>query len=266
MSQIQDPSFRYHNPDNDPRGPYLFTDMTSPVVRPNLQYEWRGHLPPEGRSWRFTAERMAELEADGRITYSGSGMPRLKRYLSEAQQPEQPPEPPPTSAGLELIIRTTMRSIACQVARNPALLQEVEWRDLERVLREVFEGLGFETRLTRPAKDGGFDLELRFTEQGEPRVYLVEVKHWVQGSRPGLDIVSDLFEVVVRQGASGGVLLSSSGFTQGARTGRTEIVRQNVRLGGGDKIVSLCQHFIENEAGLMVPVPSLPDMLLAGTY
>lgn len=47
--------------------------------RPNLTYEWHGHT----RVWRWPQEKMAELEREGRLVYSKSGMPQYKRYLDE---------------------------------------------------------------------------------------------------------------------------------------------------------------------------------------
>ena len=49
--------------------------------RPNLTYEWNGHL----RVWKWTQERMQELHDQGRLEYSGNGYPRLKQYLDESQ-------------------------------------------------------------------------------------------------------------------------------------------------------------------------------------
>lgn len=269
MSKVTDP--RYQNPDNDPLGPYVLADVTSPINRPSLGYEFHGRLPPEGRTWRYSSERMGELEAEGRIVVSRSGMPRMKRYLSEARPPEEPTDEEdntPPAIGVDYVVRAMMRSLVRVVARNPSELQRVEWRDLERLLREVLEGLGFGTHLTPPAKDGGFDLEVSCVEHGVKVVYLVEVKHWVKGSkRPGMDVVSSLFDVVVRRGGvSGGVILSSSGFTQATRRGRTEVQQQMIRLGGRGKIISLCQSYVESEDGLWEPTTSLADVLVEGTF
>jgi hypothetical protein len=76
----------YKNPDNDPRGPYRLTDLTSSLDRPLSKYEWHGRVPPKGRSWRISKEKADELERDDRIVFPSSGMPRLKRYLAEARQ------------------------------------------------------------------------------------------------------------------------------------------------------------------------------------
>ena len=58
---------RYQNPDEDPRGPWLAMDLTSPIARPLYVYELEGQLPPEGRSWRYSQDRMAELQSEGRL-------------------------------------------------------------------------------------------------------------------------------------------------------------------------------------------------------
>lgn len=81
---------RYKNPDNDPRGPWTSGDLLRNEARDYAIYEikgpsGKGHLPPEGTSWRFTKERFAELVADNRIWFGdkGNNVPRLKRFLSE---------------------------------------------------------------------------------------------------------------------------------------------------------------------------------------
>ncbi|MBI4523773.1 MAG: site-specific DNA-methyltransferase [Deltaproteobacteria bacterium] len=50
--------------------------------RPTLTYEWKGVT----KVWRYTRERMKQLDAGGRIHYpSGGGVPRYKRYLDEME-------------------------------------------------------------------------------------------------------------------------------------------------------------------------------------
>lgn len=48
--------------------------------RPNLTYEWNGHI----RTWRWTKEKFQELHDTGRLTYTKTGMPEYKRYLDES--------------------------------------------------------------------------------------------------------------------------------------------------------------------------------------
>ncbi|WP_257463444.1 restriction endonuclease [Archangium lipolyticum] len=162
-------------------------------------------------------------------------------------------------------MRKTMREIAKWIAKFPDGLMELEWPELERVLREVFEGLGFVTRLTPLAQDGGFDLELSCAKDGKPITFLVEIKHWTPPSRPGRRILKSFFDVVVKNSATAGLLLSSSGFSSDAIAGRTEVERQRVRLGDHSKIVTLCQYYVQREAGLWVETTPLPDLLFGDT-
>ncbi len=75
---------RYHLADE--RGPFALTSLTVSFSRPSLQFEWRGIEPPQGNSWRFTRDKLEELERDGRIYQSQSATrPRLKVYASEGQ-------------------------------------------------------------------------------------------------------------------------------------------------------------------------------------
>jgi DNA modification methylase len=58
-------------------------DITGPggARKGNPVYDWKGIT----RAWRFSKDRMHQLEAEGRIVYSKSGMPYLKRYLDESK-------------------------------------------------------------------------------------------------------------------------------------------------------------------------------------
>jgi adenine-specific DNA-methyltransferase len=60
---------------------YQLTSLLSPATdRPNLTYEFHGHV----RVWRYTRERMLELERQERVLVpKEGGMPREKRYLDE---------------------------------------------------------------------------------------------------------------------------------------------------------------------------------------
>lgn len=257
----------YRNLDDDPKGPYMLADLTAPSASSARAFEWHGRVPPQGRRWRYSAGRLAELEAQGYIVFPEHGLPRMKRYLSEVPGEVEATPESPTISPIAVIIRGAMRGIASQIAKNASYLAEVEWRDLERMLHEVFEGLGFTARLTRPGKDGGFDVELQCCDHGKTDHFLVEVKHWTTRSKkPGRKELNSFCEVVVsRAQATTGVLLSSSGFTQDLMCGRTEIERQVVRLGGAEKIVSLCQSYVRNAAGPWWPMTGLPEILLDGT-
>ena len=69
---------------------FRLDNMTSPSPRPNMTYEWRG-FPPPPKGWRFSKEKMQELEDAGHIYYplntDGSmnikQRPQIRRYLDE---------------------------------------------------------------------------------------------------------------------------------------------------------------------------------------
>jgi site-specific DNA-methyltransferase (adenine-specific)/adenine-specific DNA-methyltransferase len=64
---------------------YRLDNITSPNPRPNMTYEWKG-FPPPSNGWRYSKEKMAELDADGRIWYPNekTKRPQLIRFLDES--------------------------------------------------------------------------------------------------------------------------------------------------------------------------------------
>jgi adenine-specific DNA-methyltransferase len=81
----------YANPDGDPRGLWRSISFSAPNLRPNLSYPITGpdgtvHLPPPGRCWRTTIEAFERLQEDNRVYFGarGTGVPRIKQFLSEA--------------------------------------------------------------------------------------------------------------------------------------------------------------------------------------
>ena len=72
--------YRYTEPETGRR--YRVGDLTNPNRdRPNLTYEWHGHV----RVWRWTKKRMQEAHNQGLIHYSSTGLANQKRYLDEMQ-------------------------------------------------------------------------------------------------------------------------------------------------------------------------------------
>jgi site-specific DNA-methyltransferase (adenine-specific) len=72
--------FKYRDPDGRR---YWANTLTAPGPRPNLEYPWKGILPPKGRCWSMEKEKLEEMDRQGRIHYSGTGFPLRKYYLDE---------------------------------------------------------------------------------------------------------------------------------------------------------------------------------------
>src|SRR5450759_405112 len=88
----------YSNPDGDSRGPWMSDNLSARNYYGEGVYAITcpsGRIvdgPPTGRYWGVSKERFLELDRDGRIWWGkdGSGMPRLKRFLSEVKQGRVP--------------------------------------------------------------------------------------------------------------------------------------------------------------------------------
>jgi adenine-specific DNA-methyltransferase len=65
---------------------YTLDNMTSPNPRPNMTYVWKGFSPPDN-GWRYSEQKMAELDAQGRIWYPNDQgkRPRLIRFLDASE-------------------------------------------------------------------------------------------------------------------------------------------------------------------------------------
>ena len=94
LKRTDDMIARYKNPDNDPRGPWLLSDLAArnfyaqgryPITTPS------GKVisgPPAGSYWRVNREKFDELDKDNRIWWgkTGSNRPGIKRFLSEVRE------------------------------------------------------------------------------------------------------------------------------------------------------------------------------------
>jgi len=73
----------YRNVEPETGRRYNKADVTGPggAAKGNPLYEWKGVT----RYWRYSKEKMAQLDAEGRLVYSKSGMPYQKRYLDDSK-------------------------------------------------------------------------------------------------------------------------------------------------------------------------------------
>lgn len=46
---------------------------------------WRGMMPPEGKHWQYTPDKLDEMDARGEIYWSSNGNPRRKVYLDQSK-------------------------------------------------------------------------------------------------------------------------------------------------------------------------------------
>lgn len=84
---------RFKNPDDDPRGPWQSVSATAQAGHATQSQHYEllsplgfNHLPPKGRCWVLTRDRMTSAIDRGEVYFgkSGAGVPRIKKYLAEA--------------------------------------------------------------------------------------------------------------------------------------------------------------------------------------
>ena len=83
---------RYKNPDNDPRGPWISTDLLRMEHRDNSVYEiptpsGKMYSPAPGTSWRHPKEEMLALIENNEIWFGvdGNSKPRRKKFLADVK-------------------------------------------------------------------------------------------------------------------------------------------------------------------------------------
>lgn len=90
LPRTEEANARYSNPDNDPRGVWMSSDISVKTYSVDCDYpittpSGRIVEPPAGRCWSLSANAFAERLQDNRIWFGadGDGVPRIKRFLSE---------------------------------------------------------------------------------------------------------------------------------------------------------------------------------------
>lgn len=222
-------------------------------------------FPPLEVENRVLAE-VKRIYPDMKIPLSKLKSGQLDRELASIQQGI--PLPTPESeieAQVIAVIKDQSIKFAQLIAQNSHSLEAIEWRDLERTLAEVLEGIGFSVELTPSSKDGGKDIIVKYVVSGLKHTYIVEIKHWRAGSRVGNSIICDFLNVIVRERRQGGLFLSTSGYCNNVFEIFSKIERQQLRLGAKEKIVSLCKTYVKAQSGIWTPPKQLTEILFEQT-
>ena len=98
MPRTEEMEARYQNPDDDPRGLWTSADLSArnPYSKGTYPIETPSSRvipgPPSGTYWRYSEEKFKEMVEDDRIWFGsdGSGVPRIKRFLSEVKEGRVP--------------------------------------------------------------------------------------------------------------------------------------------------------------------------------
>ena len=90
LDRTEEANARYSNPDNDPRGVWMSSDISVKTYNAECDYPITtpsGKIvePPAGRCWSLSKNKFLERLQDNRIWFgpNGDGTPRIKRFLTE---------------------------------------------------------------------------------------------------------------------------------------------------------------------------------------
>lgn len=151
------------------------------------------------------------------------------------------------------------------IVKNPGNLKYLEWRDLERTIAELFEGIGFKITLTPSSKDGGKDVILECKINNIQKSFIIEIKHWRSGQKVGQTAVKEFTNIVTNKKHEKGLYLSTYGFANNYYESLTEKQKSVVRFGKEEKIVELCRTYEKVNNGIWNPTDTLENILLNNT-
>lgn len=90
LPRTEEANARYSNPDNDPRGIWMSSDISVKTYNAECDYpitapSGRVIEPPAGRCWSLSKKAFLERLQDNRIWFGpdGNGVPRIKRFLTD---------------------------------------------------------------------------------------------------------------------------------------------------------------------------------------
>lgn len=90
LPRTEEANARYSNPDNDPRGVWMSSDISVKTYNAECDYpitapSGRIIEPPAGRCWSLSKKAFLERLQDNRIWFGpdGNGVPRIKRFLTD---------------------------------------------------------------------------------------------------------------------------------------------------------------------------------------
>ncbi len=138
--------------------------------------------------------------------------------------------------------------------RRDDALSRVAWDQLESLLAIYYRGQGYQveavgTGATGARFDGGIDLKLR----KDSEYILVQCKHWNAMKVPH-NVVHELLGIMVNQGATGAILVSSGEFSKAAIEAATR--QGHVQLVDGEELRAMIGPVLEPMTAAPISAPA----------
>ncbi len=190
--------------------------------------EWSGRLSREV----FSGGALSELGSDLSLFEIRTHASEIASRFTGSRDVE--PQPEEAATGID--IGATTRDF---IARR--LRSDFKGVPLEHLVADLFRAMGYHTRTTRAAGDGGIDVVAHHDELGiEPPILKIQVK--ARDAHVGADVVKAFSAMVHERDV--GIFMTTGGFTQAA----TEFAgsRSNLRLMDGTTLIDLIQKFYDH--------------------
>ena len=127
-----------------------------------------------------------------------------------------------TAPGAGLVIAAEVSEINEELvrylARHPDKMHELNSRTFEQLVAELFKDMGYDVELTPKSKDGGFDIRAFRRNNVGTLLTLIECKRYAATRPVEVGIVRGLYGVSVNEGATNGIIATTSYFTKGAKS------------------------------------------------
>lgn len=106
-----------------------------------------------------------------------------------------------------------IRRIIEDIYYNNDLLFEISPRQFEHIIAEILSAENFDVRLTQQTKDDGYDIEATKNISGFDIKILIECKRNLKKNPVGINIVRSFNDVLSRERANKGILITTSHFS-----------------------------------------------------
>lgn len=128
-----------------------------------------------------------------------------------------------------------------EIKQSPDQLSEIPPHEFEALVAELLAGFGWEVNLTPSTHDGGYDiLGIMKDASGLESTWVVECKKYHPGRKVGVEVARSLLGVKTGLGASNGLLVTTSTFTQGAR----QVAKENdIHLVDRDRLLAWIESY-----------------------
>lgn len=104
-----------------------------------------------------------------------------------------------------------------EISEHPELLDDINSREFEKLIAELYARMGYEIELRRAVKDGGLDFLAITNEEKDPYIIIVECKHYLKKNTIGVELVRTVNGVRDFNNAGHAILVTSSKFSPEAK-------------------------------------------------